>query len=91
LLGKIVIIALLLGASSSSVSTYYCTQWWALKRRKHRFILKATILYEKSNGLFTFLKVGSVNFIVLMIFFKTLSVDFIVEINLSIQSPLILS
>jgi hypothetical protein len=45
-------------------------QWWALKRRKHRFILKATILYEKSNGLFTFSKVWSVNFIVPMIFSK---------------------
>jgi hypothetical protein len=47
----------------------YC-QWWALKRRKHRFILKATILYEKSNGLVTFSKVGSVTFIVPMIFSK---------------------
>ncbi len=65
--------------------------WAPLKRRKHRFILKATILYEKSNGLFTFLNFGSVNFILPMIFFKTLSVDFIVEINFSIQSPLILS
>jgi hypothetical protein len=45
-------------------------QWWALKRRKHRFILKATILYEKSNGLVTFSKVGSVTFIVPMIFSK---------------------
>jgi hypothetical protein len=50
----------------------YCgyNQWWALMRRKHRFILKATILYEKSNGLFTFSKVGSVHFIVPMIFSK---------------------
>jgi hypothetical protein len=46
------------------------SQLWALKRRKHCFILKATILYEKSNGLFTFSKVGSVNFIVSTIFSK---------------------
>jgi hypothetical protein len=79
-------------------------QWWALKRRKHRFILKAPILYEKSDGLFTFSKVGSVNFIVPMIFskfsplilsfdkfFDTKSVNFIVAINFSTLSRLILS
>jgi hypothetical protein len=52
-------------------------QWWALKRRKHRIIFKALIFLVKSTGLVTFCKI--------------MLVDFIVALNFSILSLLILS